>query len=262
MKKLSAKLTAQQASLLKVDLYRGISQTKLAPKYGISQASISRIVHGSAWSYIPWPDGRTGPADMEAIARARDIRTDDYDLPTVTIPHPQPRIQPQPEETSDGPVEEPATMDPPDLDDVPDSGRRKVRNPLEETGPSIADQIASMAQDIKELDELQMHNAMFDIGESPDVPSREEKTLSIEEQPRVAWDDIIKILPTHPVVLKATIQKQLRLPLQVALYRLSRKLWATSNLDLLIHETARLFDYEIHKLEVLTSNFDEDPEED
>ena len=46
---------------IKLALWEGsLSQTVIAAKFDISQATISRIYRGVSWRWLPWPDGTQG----------------------------------------------------------------------------------------------------------------------------------------------------------------------------------------------------------
>ncbi len=47
-----ARLTAEQVLALRNEYARGVSQSALARKYGVRQASVWRIVHGYTWKHV------------------------------------------------------------------------------------------------------------------------------------------------------------------------------------------------------------------
>jgi len=50
-------LTVKQ---IKDALWKGEHQKEVAERFGISQPTISRILHGEQWYEVPWPDGSLG----------------------------------------------------------------------------------------------------------------------------------------------------------------------------------------------------------
>ena len=56
-------LTPEKVLRIKEDLARGVLQTEVAARHGVSQSQISRIASNRAWASVPWPEG--APADAE-----------------------------------------------------------------------------------------------------------------------------------------------------------------------------------------------------
>lgn len=56
---------------IKASLYRGNTQALVASRFGISQATVSKILHGRTGASVPWPDGTVGAGDLEVIRRAK-----------------------------------------------------------------------------------------------------------------------------------------------------------------------------------------------
>ncbi len=63
-RKLSATLTLKLALEIKALLWRGYTQTEVADMYGVTQPTISRIVHGLQYHYVAWPDGSVGEINL------------------------------------------------------------------------------------------------------------------------------------------------------------------------------------------------------
>jgi hypothetical protein len=60
MSRTAYKLNAEKVKTIKKALWLGVPQGVIASKFDVSQAMISRISHGDAYSQEPWPDGTTG----------------------------------------------------------------------------------------------------------------------------------------------------------------------------------------------------------
>ena len=58
-------LTPEKVLRIKEDLARGVLQTEVAARHGVSQSQISRIASNRAWASVPWPEG--APADAEGL---------------------------------------------------------------------------------------------------------------------------------------------------------------------------------------------------
>jgi len=54
-------LTSDEVSAIKHALWNGKAQSLLAAEYGVTQPTISHIMRGNSWAFIPWPDGSLGP---------------------------------------------------------------------------------------------------------------------------------------------------------------------------------------------------------
>ena len=50
-------LTPEKVLRIKEDLARGVLQTEVAARHGVSQSQISRIASNRAWRSVPWPEG-------------------------------------------------------------------------------------------------------------------------------------------------------------------------------------------------------------
>ena len=50
-------LTPEKVLRIKEDLARGVLQTEVATRHGVSQSQISRIASNRAWRSVPWPEG-------------------------------------------------------------------------------------------------------------------------------------------------------------------------------------------------------------
>ena len=73
-------LTFDGVSAIKHALWNGKAQGLLAKEYGVTQATISNIMRGKAWSGVEWPDGSIGPIVLErkiALSRSHEPITDD-----------------------------------------------------------------------------------------------------------------------------------------------------------------------------------------
>ena len=56
-------LTPEKVLRIKEDLARGVLQTEVAARHGVSQSQISRIASNRAWRSVPWPAGDTAGAE-------------------------------------------------------------------------------------------------------------------------------------------------------------------------------------------------------
>ena len=62
-------LTPEKVLRIKEDLARGVLQTEVAARHGVSQSQISRIASNRAWLSVPWPGGV--PSGTEGSRKAR-----------------------------------------------------------------------------------------------------------------------------------------------------------------------------------------------
>ena len=65
-------LTREKVLRIKEELARGVLQTEVAARHGVSQSQVSRIASNRAWASVPWPDGASAGAAAEG--RKRDGR--------------------------------------------------------------------------------------------------------------------------------------------------------------------------------------------
>ncbi len=56
-------LTPEKVRRIKEDLARGLLQTEVAARHGVSQSQISRIAGNRAWASVPWPEDASARAE-------------------------------------------------------------------------------------------------------------------------------------------------------------------------------------------------------
>lgn len=59
------KLTEIDVTAIKKLLWEGALQSTIARQYHVTQPTISYILRGSQWAWVPWPDGTEGPMLLE-----------------------------------------------------------------------------------------------------------------------------------------------------------------------------------------------------
>ena len=62
-------LTPETVLRIKEDLVRGVRQTEVAARHGVSQSQISRIAGNRAWRSVPWPEGGSTGAEVAPSGR-------------------------------------------------------------------------------------------------------------------------------------------------------------------------------------------------
>lgn len=247
--RLNAKLTDETCKLLKIDLYRGLPQRKLADHYGISQPQVSRILYGMSWRHIPWPDGKTGSADMQYIKQKQRINIsegklhgeagkgtdvmggsrDDNRPAAVPVEHP---------------IKEGVSPHTIVIDEVAPEPQPIPKMDYEAIGKVVEKSI----EGIKDVVDDRLHNAMFDVGKSPKGKKKTVKK-TIQEQDQVPWDVIIAHFPNNAIVQIAVDNERYRLPLQVALASLNQDIWDDTDLQRVTEQIAQLFEYDMTVLE-------------
>lgn len=69
-------LTPEKVLRIKEDLARGVLQTEVAARHGVSQSQVSRIAGNRAWRSVPWPAGAAAGATAEGREREGSQRGD------------------------------------------------------------------------------------------------------------------------------------------------------------------------------------------
>ena len=62
-------LTPEKVLRIKEDLVRGVLQTEVAARHGVSQSQVSRIASNRAWRSVPWPEGAAAGAEGSRSGR-------------------------------------------------------------------------------------------------------------------------------------------------------------------------------------------------
>ena len=76
-------LTPEKVLRIKEDLARGVLQTEVAARHGVSQSQVSRIASNRAWASVPWPAGAATTAGGREREGSQRRDTPSGDGPSV-----------------------------------------------------------------------------------------------------------------------------------------------------------------------------------
>lgn len=221
--RMNASLTAEHVASIKKLLWLGEHQSEIASLYGVSQATISRILHGKSWNKISWPDGSQGPMPL---VRAKELKGRAFRGESA----PRPTVGPVPADpttaTSDeieqyiGPLGEAQLQ-------ISDEDYEEIRGVLDS---AMSDQLKSAVK----------------VGEKP-RSGKKRKPAKLVVNPRLKWERVVKLAPGNKWVAAAKEEtgkrgEHLKLAICETFSRLDRERWSSDYAGKMILATLEILE--------------------
>lgn len=205
MKKLNTKLNLARATEIKALLWEGHRQEAIADHLGLSQTTISRILHGKQWTAAKWPDGSPGQMPVAKVLDIQDKRA------------------------------QAATMY---FHQIGDKDKKLSTQPSIQRRDEMRDRINQIAEEYEAEVEEDLHRTMTEVSAElregqPDVD--ETKITDCDAMP---WYDVLIKAPNNRIVIVAdeSGDYNLKLAIGIAFKALPKAEWKGNHVKTLINE--------------------------
>lgn len=190
--KLNTKLTLEKATAIKTMLWQGRAQELIARQFGVTQTTVSRILHGKQWTSAPWPNDELGAMPL---ARLSKLKTGQLQLRSS------------------------------ELYPSDDRDRRLTEAPPEHRRDQIADVIQGLAAEAETEMEQELIATM--VGVDSDQRLAESKSSSPGEADFMPWDEVVEKGGDLPIVIACLEDKDeiLKKAIGVVFRALSPREW-------------------------------------
>jgi len=238
--KLSAKLSPAQHRDIKARLWAGESNIEIARIYRITDASVSRILHGRQAQSTPWPDGETGAMPSYRFQELRRLRMgliavlpdvperDSLDAHAVGSVS---QVTPNPNEVITRPEEETP-------ESAADYRRRKELE--EQRTRAVQEAITEMGDAVNEEMEAEVLAEVTAVSDNPraETPRAAFDPSKMQLKP---WDEVLKLAgSTNQFVRLAEQEALVRLACQLAYFTLPPEEWQSVKGLALVKSTYQL----------------------